>query len=104
VEFTGLRPGEKLHEQLFYQHETVQPTGVEKVLRASAGPPPPDIRIRALELLHGALGESDERLRENAFHLVSYITRGDDAIGDQPASVGVPVMHARMPAVEVATN
>jgi FlaA1/EpsC-like NDP-sugar epimerase len=104
VEFTGLRPGEKLHEQLFYDHERVQPTGVDKVLRASADPPPLDIRVRALELVNGALGESDERLRNEAFRLVSYITVGDDAIGDQPASVGVPVMHVRMPAVEVATN
>ncbi len=101
VEFTGLRPGEKLHEQLFYEHETVKPTGVDKVLRASADPPPFDIRIRALGLLNGALGVSDARLRDDAFRLVSYITHGDVTVDANPASVGVPVMQPAMPAVEV---
>ena len=102
VEFTGLRPGEKLHEQLFYEHETVKPTGVEKVLRASADPPPFDIRIRALELLNAALGVSDERLRQEAFGLVGYITHGDDEVEAHPEFVDMPVMQAATPAVEAA--
>ena len=32
--FTGLRPGEKLHEELFYSDENVTPTDVPKVLRS----------------------------------------------------------------------
>ncbi len=34
--FTGLRPGEKLHEELFYSDEDVTPTDVPKVLRSVA--------------------------------------------------------------------
>jgi len=39
IEFTGLRYGEKLHEELFYEHEKRRPTQVAKVTlaRSSAG-------------------------------------------------------------------
>ena len=37
---TGLRPGEKLHEELFYADEDVEPTQVPKVLRSTNGPRP----------------------------------------------------------------
>ena len=40
IETVGLRPGEKLHEELFYDAEQVQPTSSAKVLRAQAAPPP----------------------------------------------------------------
>ncbi len=34
IDIVGLRPGEKLHEELFYAMERVEPTAVPKVLRA----------------------------------------------------------------------
>ena len=40
IRYIGLRPGEKLHESLFYETETVEPTGHPKVLRARARRPP----------------------------------------------------------------
>ena len=36
IEFIGLRPGEKLHEELFYTDEDVTPTDVPKVLRSES--------------------------------------------------------------------
>jgi FlaA1/EpsC-like NDP-sugar epimerase len=33
IEFVGLRPGEKLHESLVHEHESLEPTGAAKVLR-----------------------------------------------------------------------
>ena len=35
IQFTGLRDGEKLEEELFYSHETVQPTSCGKIKRTS---------------------------------------------------------------------
>ena len=37
IEYTGLRPGEKLFEELFYDREAVQPTAIEGVLLAAPG-------------------------------------------------------------------
>ena len=34
IQYIGLRPGEKLHESLFYDAESIEPTGHPKVLRA----------------------------------------------------------------------
>jgi O-antigen biosynthesis protein WbqV len=34
IQYIGLRPGEKLHEALFYDAESIEPTGHPKVLRA----------------------------------------------------------------------
>jgi FlaA1/EpsC-like NDP-sugar epimerase len=37
IHFTGLREGEKLKEELFYEHERVTPTVCEKIKRTSGG-------------------------------------------------------------------
>lgn len=99
VEFTGLRPGEKLHEQLFYEHEAVETTGVAKILRARAEPPPLDIRMSALELLTGALGESDKQLREEAFRLVAHIADADEAPDANLAAISPQVTPTSNPVV-----
>lgn len=36
IEYTGLRPGEKLYEELFHQHEKLEPTSHDKILRAQS--------------------------------------------------------------------
>src|SRR5437773_8298796 len=41
IRFTGLRPGEKLHERLFYTTESVDRTEVDKILRVSDTAAPP---------------------------------------------------------------
>ena len=64
IETVGLRPGEKLHEQLFYDLEQVEPTPSQKVLRATAPPPPPSIREDVRRMLVLASGEDDATLRE----------------------------------------
>ena len=56
MEFVGLRPGEKLHEELFYAAERVEPTEVAKVLRATPQPPPADLREQVNMLLSFATG------------------------------------------------
>jgi FlaA1/EpsC-like NDP-sugar epimerase len=51
IKVVGLRKGEKLHEELFYDQESVQPTAVPKVLRAEAPAPPEHVREDARGLL-----------------------------------------------------
>ncbi len=63
IETIGLRPGEKLHEELFYDAESVEPTASSKVLRAVSPAPPLSVRSDARRLLELAAGDSDDRLR-----------------------------------------
>jgi FlaA1/EpsC-like NDP-sugar epimerase len=42
IEVTGIRPGEKLHEELFNPYEHPQPTPAEKIVRADREPLDPD--------------------------------------------------------------
>ncbi len=63
LEFVGLRPGEKLHEELFYDSESVQPTEVAKILRALAEPPPASVREDVGGLLAMATGGREDDLR-----------------------------------------
>ena len=81
IQFTGLRPGEKLHEQLSYLHEDFQPTEVAKVLRAESVDAPADLRESVADLLGLAAGEQDDELRANLFGLVAATTEGPYRLG-----------------------
>ena len=63
IEIVGLRPGEKLHEELFYAGEQIEPTSSEKVLRVLAAPPPAGIRDDVQHLLDLANAGCDGHLR-----------------------------------------
>jgi FlaA1/EpsC-like NDP-sugar epimerase len=71
IRYTGLRPGEKLHERLFYETERVEKTEVDKILRVAEAYPPIDVEARARRLLELALGDRDDELRSALFDLVS---------------------------------
>jgi FlaA1/EpsC-like NDP-sugar epimerase len=71
IVFTGLRPGEKLHEQLYYDDELARPTRNEKVMRAVGDPPPMDAQHLAKELLLLADGDHDDLLRARLSAVVS---------------------------------
>ena len=83
IETIGLRPGEKLHEQLFYDLEHVEPTPSAKVLRAMAPPPPPEVCEDVRRMLTLASGEEDAILRAV---LLSYArSHGDPVLAGEPA-------------------
>ncbi len=76
MEMVGLRPGEKFHEQLFYDAEQVQPTVNAKVLRAITPPVPEAIREDVRKLLTMATGEDERALR---LALLGYVRGPDEA-------------------------
>lgn len=55
IQFTGLRPGEKLFEELFYEDEQVDETSFSKIKRARGRRQDWDILSRKLERLESAL-------------------------------------------------
>ena len=82
IEITGLRPGEKLHEELFYDTETAEPTTSSKVLRTRATPPPDAIRTDVARLLAMANGADESSLRTA---ILDY-ARGPVVVGEPAAS------------------
>jgi FlaA1/EpsC-like NDP-sugar epimerase len=62
IDVIGLRPGEKLYEELFYDSEQVEPTASAKVLRAIASPPPLDVREHVMRILALATGDREPEL------------------------------------------
>ncbi len=63
MEIVGIRPGEKLHEELFYDAERVEPTSVPKVLKAVSQRPPATVPDDARALLALATGGREAELR-----------------------------------------
>ena len=57
--YTGLRPGEKLHESLFHADERYRPTSHPKILQAEARPVDVAGLDLALERLRGAAAAYD---------------------------------------------
>lgn len=99
--FTGLRPGEKLHEQLFYDHESGRPTTNPKVMLVRGSRPPEAIRDRALELLELADGSNDAALRERLFAMVESRTQPVPASVRSPGPASRP-SRRRSPATAAA--
>ena len=77
IEFVGLRPGEKLHESLVHEHESLEPTGAEKIRRVvdarTDAMPQPDYNA----LIEAALaGRVDEMTRLILEFDPEFATRG----------------------------
>ncbi len=72
IQFTGMRPGEKLYEEMFFSAENVIPTDHSKVLRARSGILPDGVlkRIDALIAAAGA-NRPDEELKSALQALVA---------------------------------
>ena len=81
IEIMGLRPGEKLHEELFYAGEEIERTSSAKVLRVMAPPPPPRIREDVRRILTLATGEDEPRLRRT---LLAYARDPLTALSEVP--------------------
>ena len=96
IETVGLRPGEKLHEELFYDTESVEPTLSPSVLRTISPPPPVDVRDEVRRMLSLATGGDDARLRDAILGYVQAHDRLPDeefqvAVGPAPKPASMPV-------------
>jgi FlaA1/EpsC-like NDP-sugar epimerase len=60
IVFTGLRPGEKLYEELFYQHEDPSPTAIGKIMRAKSSATSWDTLSWHLNALHTMIGNDTQ--------------------------------------------
>lgn len=71
LRFTGMRPGEKLYEEMFFSAENVIATGHPKVLRARNGILPEGVLQRVDNLVRAAMHEQcDDDLRQLLRNLV----------------------------------
>jgi FlaA1/EpsC-like NDP-sugar epimerase len=59
IEFTGVRPGEKLYEEVFFGHEAVEPTSHPKVLRTRADAVGDATAEQIEDLIRSALNNPD---------------------------------------------
>lgn len=76
MDIVGIRPGEKLHEELFYDAERVEPTSVPKVLKAVSERPSVTVRDDVRALLAMATGGREDELRSA---LLAYVGQTGDA-------------------------
>jgi FlaA1/EpsC-like NDP-sugar epimerase len=77
IEYTGLRPGEKLEEELFTAEERTSPTRHEKIVMAHPEELPPEDLLDQVESLLDAAGTRDQVGMEQALaKLVPGFDRG----------------------------
>ena len=84
MDIVGIRPGEKLHEELFYDAERVEATSVPKVLRAVSDSPPKTVRDDVRVLLALATGGSEDALREALLAYVGPAPESDASRHTEP--------------------
>jgi len=72
IEYTGIRPGEKLYEEVFFGHELVRPTEHPKVLRTIVEASDPALLDRVNVLINSVLSDpnQDGKLRDLLHSLV----------------------------------
>ena len=71
IVYTNLRPGEKMHEELFYQNENLVATEHKKILKAHSRDFDSNLLATILPAMHQACEAFDvEHLRELLLHLV----------------------------------
>lgn len=70
IRFSGIRPGEKLYEEMFFHEEVAAPTDHPKVLRAKKSGMPDGLMRRIDRLVAAAASAPAEELREMVVALV----------------------------------
>jgi FlaA1/EpsC-like NDP-sugar epimerase len=103
IEFTGLRPGEKLYEELSYKAENCAPTEHPKIMRFTAQALLLDQVLKRIEHLRAELHQSGETnrlkylLKRAVPEYKPYVTPPASTNGESVAEPAVP----QKPALEI---
>jgi FlaA1/EpsC-like NDP-sugar epimerase len=101
IEFTGIRPGEKLFEEMFFSHEIAEPTEHPKILRSRNGQSEYGTSQQIHRLIESARnGADDACLRRMLHEIVPDFTNGL-AVENGGAEKSEP---QHMPALEVLSR
>lgn len=97
IQFTGMRPGEKMYEEMFFSSESASPTGHEKILRAKAVEVPAQAIQRIEKMLEAAWNTTPSVTLRNMLHeIVPGYTNGETDITVGEARV-TPLWNPKMP-------
>ena len=86
IKFVGLRPGEKLYEELWINDEKVLPTGNSKIMIAQASLPAESLEVDVDDLLHliGSGGTEEKVLEQFCKLVVNYKSPNENGAGANP--------------------
>jgi len=87
IEYSGIRPGEKLYEEMFFHEENALPTDHPKVLRAKKNGIPDGLMRRLDRLLVATEAASESDLREMVIALVPDFQREPAATDHTPKDI-----------------
>ncbi len=98
ITFVGLRPGEKLYEELIEDTETVDESGVEHIMkiRSAALPDPALLRAKVLELERYAMLGHTQSVLDALRHLIpgyrpaGLVVSDQNSVGAEPPSPYLP--------------
>jgi len=86
IKFVGLRPGEKLYEELWINDEKVLPTGNSKIMIAQANTPAESLEVDVDDLLHliGSGGTEEKVLEQFCKLVANYKAPVENGAGAKP--------------------
>jgi FlaA1/EpsC-like NDP-sugar epimerase len=91
IRYTGIRPGERLSEEVFFQGEDVQPTDHPKILRARNTCPPPEVLLHLGRLISAARRcRPNGEVRQLLAEAVPEFAADGEAAGRASSGAGAP--------------
>jgi FlaA1/EpsC-like NDP-sugar epimerase len=81
IQFSGLRPGEKMHEELFYENEKIENTSHKKILLAKHQVlNQNEVSLKISKIFEACNSFDDAEIRKLLKELVPYFDNGQENI------------------------